>query len=214
MREVISQTLFGYWNDLRAGRLAPRRFEVEPAQIAGLLPDTFIIERPDPQTSRFRLAGTRICDSFGTEFRGINLLDLVGDADRITLERQMSVIARQGAVGVFTFRSMSKGGHAVDWEMLVLPLIHLNGDVDRFLGSIAMHERPLWLGHEALASHRLIDNELIWPDGRPHQLIDAARRQAPFRPENKDVRIVRADRRQFRVYEGGLSDTMQKPDDA
>ena len=65
MREAISQTLYGYWNDIRAGRLAPKRFEIEPSQIAGMLPDTFILERIDNETSRFRLAGTRICEAFG-----------------------------------------------------------------------------------------------------------------------------------------------------
>lgn len=205
MREVISQTLYGYWNEIRAGRIAPKRFEVEPAQIAGLLPDTFILERVDPQTTRFRLAGTRICEAFGAEFRGYNLLDLVGPEDRTTLERQMSVIACQGAVGVFTFRSETLEGNAITWEMLVLPLVHLNDDIDRFLGSVALREHPGWLGFAPLTHHRLIENELIWPDGRPHVLIDAARRQAPFMAHTREARIVRANRRQFRVYTGGLS---------
>ena len=54
MREVITQALYGYWNEIRAGRLAPKRFEIEPSLIAGILPDTFILERVDNDTSRFR----------------------------------------------------------------------------------------------------------------------------------------------------------------
>ncbi|MEQ1673140.1 MAG: PAS domain-containing protein, partial [Hyphomicrobium sp.] len=42
MREAITQKLYTYWNDIRAGRLAPKRFEIEPSQIASMLPDTFI----------------------------------------------------------------------------------------------------------------------------------------------------------------------------
>lgn len=204
MREPISQTLYAYWNDIRAGRLAPKRFEIEPSQIAGMLPDTFILERIDTETTRFRLAGTRICETFGVEFRGMNVFDLVGAEDCVTLQRQISVIARQGAVGVFTFASETASGHEVRFEMLLLPLVHMRETVDRFLGSVAMIERPAWLGHEALVKSRILSHELIWPDGRPHAMIDALHHQAPFLPIMREARIVRSDRRQFRVFDGGL----------
>ena len=207
IRETINQTLYAYWNDIRAGRLAPKRFEIEPSQIAALLPDTFILERVDSETSRFRLAGTRICEAFGTDFRGVNLLDLLCDEDRVTMQRQISVISRQGAVGVFTFISQNPAGQAVKWEMLILPLVHLHNDVDRYLGAVAVIDEPAWLRHEPLGKHRMLGNTLIWPDGRPHAMIDASHRQAPFLPQMREARIVRADRRHFRVYDGGLSNT-------
>lgn len=207
MREVISQTLYGYWNDIRAGRLAPKRFEIEPSQIAGMLPDTFILERIDAETSRFRLAGTRICETFGTEFRGVNIFDLFCKEDRITLQRQISVIARQGAVGVFTLKCENDAGGAIGIEMLLLPLTHLRDTVDRFVGSMAVTEQPLWLGDEPLVKTTMVASDLIWPDGRPHAMIDAVHRQAPFLPQMNEARIVRSDRRQFRVYEGGRMTT-------
>lgn len=214
MRDVISKALYGYWNEIRGSRVAPKRFEIEPSQIAGMLPDTFILEKIDSETSRFRLAGTRICEAFGAEFRGLNILDMFGDEDRVTLQRQISVIARQGAVGVFTFASVNPSGQAVRWEMLVLPLVHLHNDVDRFLGSIAMLDHPGWLGHEPLSKHRMLTYDLVWPDGRPHAMIDATGRQAPFMAEMREARIVRSDRRNFRVYDGGLSNGgLSKSDD-
>lgn len=207
IREKINLALYAYWNDIRAGRLAPKRFEIEPSQIASLLPDTFILERIDSETSRFRLAGTRICEAFGAEFRGVNLLDLLSDEDRVTMQRQISVISRQGAAGVFTFTSQNPAGQAVKWEMLILPLVHLHNDVDRYLGAVAVVDEPAWLRHEPLGKHRMLANALIWPDGRPHAMIDASSRQAPFLPQMREARIVRADRRHFRVYDGGLANT-------
>ncbi|NOT70525.1 MAG: PAS domain-containing protein [Hyphomicrobium sp.] len=209
MREAITQKLYTYWNDIRAGRLAPKRFEIEPSQIASMLPDTFILERIDSATFRFRLAGTRICETFGQEFRGINFLDLVGAEDRVTLQRQFSVIARQGAAGVFNVASETAGGETVRFELLILPLVHMRETVDRFLGSVALVDHPAWIGHEALIKTRILSHDLVWPDGRPHEMIDAVHRQSPFLPHMKDARIVRADRRQFRVYDGGLA----KPED-
>ena len=89
MREAVSQSLFTYWNGLRRDRLAPKRFEIEPSCIAGYLPDTFILERVDPRTARFRLAGTRISEAFGAEFRGTNLFELFDELDAALLQRQI-----------------------------------------------------------------------------------------------------------------------------
>ena len=47
MQQRTNQILFAYWNDVRGERLAPRRFEIEPARIATILPETFILERLD-----------------------------------------------------------------------------------------------------------------------------------------------------------------------
>ena len=204
MRDAINKALYAYWNEIRGDRLAPKRFEIEPSRIAGILPDTFILERNDQETSRFRLAGTRMCETFGAEFRGVNFFELFGPEDRITLQRQFSVIARQGAVGLFTIESKTAGEQAIRSEILLLPLVHMRDTVDRFLGALGHIDRPTWLGHEPLVTTRLLTNELIWPDGRPHAMIDNVHRQTPFLPHVREARIVRSDRRQFRVYDGGL----------
>lgn len=204
MKEEISQQLFDYWNSMRGDRLAPKRFEIEPSQIAKLLPDTFILERIDAETSRFRLAGTRICEAFSAEFRGVNFFELFTLEDRTTLQRQFSVIARQGAVGVFELEAESTSGHKARFEVVVTPLMHTREVVDRYLGSICPIDAPAWLGGEALEKRRLLAHELIWPDGRPHAMADAfTNRQSPFLPHVRDARLVRIDRRQFRVYDGG-----------
>ena len=117
------------------------------------------------------------------------------------------MISRHGSVGVFSLSCESREGHTVNFEMLLLPLVHLRDTVDRFLGSIAPVGRPLWLGHEPLVKTTITGHELIWPDGRPHAMIDSAHRQAPFLPHMHEARIVRSDRRQFRVYDGGLSNS-------
>ena len=75
MKQKTSQILYAYWNGVRGERMAPRRFEIEPARIATILPETFILERLDTDTFVYRLAGTRMCEQFGCEFRGANFLD-------------------------------------------------------------------------------------------------------------------------------------------
>lgn len=206
MKEAVSRQLYSYWNAMRGERLAPKRFEIEPSQIAKILPDTFILERINPETARFRLAGTRICEAFAAEFRGMNIFDLFCLEDKITLQREFSVIARQGAVGVFEIEGGTESARKVRFEIVVTPLMHTREVVDRYLGSITSIDPPAWLGSELISERRLIGHDLIWPDGRPHTLTDAKARQSPFMPSMHNARLVRVDRRQFRVYDGGLSD--------
>jgi hypothetical protein len=205
MREAVSQSLFTYWNGLRRDRLAPKRFEIEPSCIAGYLPDTFILERVDPRTARFRLAGTRISEAFGAEFRGTNLFELFDELDAALLQRQIEAITSQGAVGLFMISADNGSGLSTTFEVLLLPLTHTRDTVDRFLGSIAPVEKPNWLGTVPLTHRKILSHSLVWPEGRPHAVIESMHRQTPFLPSVRQGKLVRSHRQQFRVYEGGLS---------
>src|SRR6185312_7986667 len=130
MRTTVGQALFSYWNELRGERLAPKRFEIEPSAIAGNLPDTFILERVNPATLRFRLAGTRICEAFGIEFRGMNLLEFFEEDDVETLQQHIAQIVSQGAVGVFQISAGTANGLSASFELLLLPLTHTRDTVD------------------------------------------------------------------------------------
>jgi hypothetical protein len=204
MKETVSQSLYSYWNELRGERLAPKRFEIEPSCIAGNLPDTFILERIDPSVLRFRLAGTRICEAFGIDFRGINFFQLFKDVDVRVLERQIDLSASAGAVCVFHISATGANGLSADFEILVLPLTHTRDTIDRFLGTLTPINRPDWLGSVALTNRKLVSYEIVWPNGAPLP-VEGSLRQTPFMPMIREARIVRSNRRQFRVYDGGLS---------
>lgn len=210
MKSKTTQILYTYWNDVRGNRLAPRRFEIEPSRIAPILSETFILERLDDDTYRFRVAGTRICDDFGFEFRGTNFLDGWMSDDRITLYRQLQTITRQGGVGLITFEAKTSSEGFVTFECILLPLIHTRDGIDRFLGSLTRIDEPAASQQERLAIRRLKLAEVIWPDGRPHSIASSLQHQTPLLPHVRNARIVRMDRRQFRVYEGGLG----KPENA
>jgi hypothetical protein len=207
MQHKTSKVLFTYWNEVRGGQLAPRRFDIEPARISQVLPDTFMLERIAKSIYRFRLAGTRICDELQAELRGMNFLDGWAPADAETLERDFQQITDQGGVGLFTIEARSLSGTPVPFEIIVLPLIHTQGAVDRYLGAISPLSSAV-RAPERLVFRRLVRHEVLWPDGRPHGAVVRAQHQVPFLPHVRNARIVRQDRRQFRVYDGGLG----KPD--
>ena len=205
MKQRTIQTLYAYWNELRAGRVAPRRLEIEPARIGSILPETFMLERLDASTYRYRLAGTRLCEIFRAELRGTNLLDGWAEPDRALIAHHLTAACERGAAVLITFEAGAGATRRIQIEMILLPLMHANNAIERVIGATSPTTSPHWLGHEHLTDKRLIRHELIWPDGRPHSVVERAGRQAPFRAAGSPARVVGDERRNFRVLDGGRS---------
>ncbi len=210
MKAKTSQALYAYWNEVRQGRLAPRRFDIEPSRITPVLSETFILERLDPETYRYRLAGTRVCELLGTELRGTNFLEGWNADDALSLARLLQTAAQQGGVVLATFETYAFGQQSAVFECLLLPLLHTREKVERFLGALTPLVTADPAPAERTTSRRLGHAEIIWPDGKPHAVVASLSRQTPFLPHIRNARVVRSERRQFRVYEGGLSKADRK----
>ena len=203
MKQRTVQTLYAYWNELRAGRVAPTRLEIEPSRIGAILSETFMLERTDQATYRYRLAGTRLCEIFGSELRGSNMLDGWNEADRRALAHQLASTCEKGAVSLLTVEAGADHVHRVQLEVILLPLMHTDNTMGRVIGAMSPTATPHWLGHEHLRDKRLLRNELIWPDGRPHAVIERMGVPAAFQPAAPPARTVKDERRNFRVVDGG-----------
>jgi hypothetical protein len=193
MQQPTSRQLYAYWDRVRNGRVAPRRFEIEPAKIAALLPETFIAECAGLLGYRFRLAGTKICEQFGRELRGADLPGLWEAHDREAVLSLLRNVFTDAAVGHFVFRAYTRTNRQASFELVLMPLIHSGESVNRVLGAITAIEPPFWLGAEPLSRQEIVEMHLHWPDGAPPP---AARSGAE---------VVRLARRRFRVFEGGLT---------
>lgn len=67
----------GYWREKRGGRLAPARGDIDPVDIAPLLPRVMLVDvSSDPIDFRFRLAGTGLFKIHGAELTNKRALDL------------------------------------------------------------------------------------------------------------------------------------------
>lgn len=217
MKHKTSETLYAYWNAVRGTHLAPRRFDIEPAKISGILSSTFMLERIDAKTYRYRLAGTAVCNLFGAELRGTNFLDGWPPDDHLLLTRRFSVLSGRGAAELIHLEAAPTGRASVPFELLLLPLRHTGETLDRVLGSFVALDNPGWLGHLPLTSKRLIANEFIWPAENPGSEpvgkanpLFARPAHVPLALTPNGGRIVRSERRQFRVLNGGLH---QSPED-
>lgn len=212
LKHKTSRILYSYWNSVRGERTTPRRFEIEPAKIAAILPWTFILERIDTDAFRYRLAGTHVCDIFGVELRGSNFLDGWSSVDRLAIVRHLAALTKHSAVLSIYLEAAPVARASSQFEALLLPLRHTDDKIDRILGALTPLDAPPWLGELPITSKRVISHELSFPAGvaaadakdlhRPVTL--KASLTSPVLLPSAHTRVVRSERRQFRVFEGGL----------
>jgi hypothetical protein len=201
MQQRTLQILYTYWNGLRAGRVAPARLEIDPSRIGAILPEIFLLERMDAATYRYRLAGTRLCEIFGSELRGSNLLDGWSPPDRAALAGDLALTCERGAVIHLILEASADGERRVQLEATFLPLMHAEGAIGRVIGAMSATASPHWLGHDPVRARRLVHHELIWPDGRPNTAL--AQMPPQSQPQSSASATADGLRRSFRVLDGG-----------
>ena len=166
MKQDGSIALFHYWNRLRKGRPAPKRTEIEPADIKTLLTDTFILERDTRGEAVFRLAGTRLCAIYGRELKGFSFPSLWREKDQRLVARLASGVFETNSVVVIAFDGISRNKRSNPFEMVILPL---DGGVDspRCLGAMSAAQKPFWLGADPIVEARVESVRVVDPDREP-----------------------------------------------
>ena len=206
MKSNAAKMLYNYWNEIRGARIAPRRFEIEPTSIAGILPETFILQYTDPQSVDFRLSGTLVCDLFAREFRGQSIYSMWHDEDRELLQDGIVSIVDNGSVLLVEIDGVKKSGREISLEMIMMPLIHGNENITRIIGTISAsaYDPNVVTRLDPITSLAIRESNQVWPDGKPHKILPKSVLANSLPPK-----IITAQNRRFRVFEGGLS---QDPD--
>jgi hypothetical protein len=166
MKHEGTIALFQYWNRLRGKRPAPRRTEIEPADIKSLLADTFILEKDSRGEPVFRLAGTRLCATFGRELKGYSFLSAWVHRDQRVLSRFTHSAFHDKSVIAITFEGATLSGRSNQFEMVLLPLEGGLGS-PRVLGAITPLHRPYWLGTDPIIEASIDTLRVVDPDREP-----------------------------------------------
>ncbi|MGY6707869.1 MAG: PAS domain-containing protein [Rhizobiaceae bacterium] len=209
MNQEGTMALFQYWNDLRGTRPAPRRTEIEPGDIRRYLADTFILEMDVRSEPVFRLAGTRMCATYGRELKGHAFTPLWSNRDQPMMSRLAGNVFRDNSVVVITYMGTSHGGRSNPFEMLLLPLEGGQSN-QRLLGCALPVKKPFWLGADAIYENQLETLRIIDPDREPLFLknrpsitvpppTDTVYPPSPVNPARRHVRHLV-------VIEGGKTD--------
>ena len=134
MKHQNTKALFRYWNELRAGRAAPYRSELDPRAISPLLESTFILEHPRAGAPRFRLAGTKLCEQFGMELRGMSALALWHGECRTRVKKLLGEVVGAPRIGHISCTVETRSNHHFEAEFLYLPLRSDLGEMTRIVG--------------------------------------------------------------------------------
>jgi hypothetical protein len=163
MKNESTIELFMYWNRLRAGRPAPSRTEIEPADIRQLLADTFILERDTRGQSVFRLAGTRLCSIYGRELKNYSFASLFGPHDLTLVRKLVNSAFDEKIICVIGFEGRSRDGRSNSFEAILLPL---QGDNEsgRLFGAIIPDEKPFWLGADIILDNNITTVKVVDPE--------------------------------------------------
>lgn len=158
--------LFQYWNRLRRDRPAPKRTDIEPADIKTLLGDTFILERDMRGEGIFRLAGTRLCAVYGRELKGFAFASLWREPDRRMISRLAASVFQTKTVATFDFEGFAREDRSTAFEFILLPL---DGGMEnpRCLGALSTGQKPFWLGSDPIIDAKLGSVRVVDPDRDP-----------------------------------------------
>ena len=91
-----------------------------------------------PRTYRYRLAGTRLCELFGSELRGTELPGRLERGGPHVLARDLASVCEQGAAATLAIEgSSSDARHRVELEAILLPLVHGGNKIVRIIGAMS-----------------------------------------------------------------------------
>lgn len=137
MQTKAATALYDYWTRQRGKRAVPLRSAIEPADIAAILPDVFILEGGRLQPPAFRLAGTRFCAQFGRELKGLDFAALFAPDQRGRVARIAETVMAQAAPAVLQVQLVDGALETTAAEIVLLPLTTRGKNADRIIGTFA-----------------------------------------------------------------------------
>lgn len=165
MRHKTSKKIFTYWNNLRGHRIAPERTEIEPSDIRDILGDTFILEVDHLyRTISFRLAGTKLCSSYGRELKSVGYLGLWDEVDNLKIFDAVKQVYQDAKPTVIAHLAETENKQFLEYETLLLPLANGTSETVRILGVAAPSEVPIWMGIDNVVNNRIKSVRTVTPE--------------------------------------------------
>jgi hypothetical protein len=174
MRQAGTCELFAYWDELRRGRAAPERADLDPVAIRNVLADTFMLEVDPARSFPFCLTGTRLNALFDAELKGRPFVSLWNEAQGAEIASLMHIVTDGTSPIVAGVTAAPPCYEKAEFELLLLPLRHHGKTHARVLGRIAPAIQPSWLGlipvqAMDLVSMRVLDAHAVNASAFPRQ---------------------------------------------
>lgn len=182
MRDPVLVDLLGYWERLRAGRVAPLRSELDPREFAEALDHTFILELTQLGDVRFRLSGMFLNTLMGMDLRGMPARSMIALDSRDDFDRIVGDMLSEPKIVELRLSGPASHAGQATARMLLLPMVNDEGELTRVLGCMTMQgarsDPPMRLSVHDVATTRIVGaEESAVPEMR---LPGLAERAEPF----------------------------------
>jgi len=164
MKHRNSHLLVGYWSRLRRGRAVPDQTDIDPRAIKRMLSYVFILDAKDIERPLYRLAGTSLCERFGTELKGISFLSHWEGQSRTALSGilKQALAARQ-PLCLSSIAATADCG-MVECETILAPVTFNENEPTRFIGMVQILTDANALCGKPIAFERLVGSQMVRED--------------------------------------------------
>lgn len=121
MKHPANQEFYAYWDEKRAGALAPERSDLGPEEVRHLLGDIFVLSCDLAAGYPVRVAGTRMCALLGADLKGRGFISLFRDADREDIIDILGIVTEENQPTVAGLTALLPDGGRIHLELLLLP---------------------------------------------------------------------------------------------
>jgi hypothetical protein len=127
--------LYGYWRSCAGAKPIASRYDIDPVDIPRLLPGLSLLDvGKDLDTLRYRLAGTRVREIYGTEITGRAVFDGNFQHKRDYWHSVYGKVIREQTPMQGAVRGPVAGREHLLLIWMRLPLSGLSGEIERVLG--------------------------------------------------------------------------------
>jgi hypothetical protein len=130
----VVDIVHAHWAELRHGRVAPARSELDPRNIASALEYVFVAELIAPGVARIRIAGAHFSDLMGMDVRGMPLSALFVGPARDEVIAAVACVATGARANIPLCAEKGLGRPALDGLLSMMPLTDHTGKICRILG--------------------------------------------------------------------------------
>jgi hypothetical protein len=137
-RDAVLGRVLVYWEERRGSRRMPARRDLDPVDLAPVLPHLQLIDVVLPDRFRYRLVGTALVDAFGRDYTGRFVDELLLGTGRSELITRVFTSVRENARPVF-LQARYYTTKNVDFmtNRIYLPLSENGRDVNMMLAAFS-----------------------------------------------------------------------------
>ncbi|MEX0970227.1 MAG: PAS domain-containing protein [Paracoccaceae bacterium] len=211
MSDVSLETLYDLWNEIRAGRIAPSRADIETSAFSALTEIMFQLE-VQSDVVKIRNPGKILFKIAGSEPHGRPLVSLMSHDSRAQLVRAMKQVVERPAIAELVLHGQNSAGAELQANLLMMPLRSDFGMMDRMLCGITFVKphapSPLVLGITNVKLRSIPDTRVarqaLHGFSEPAALFSGPGSAHVHQVSNNPSAHSGEPRGRFRVIKGGL----------